>query len=135
MDRCKHIPVKALALLPVCGFGLRIGIGLTLFAAAWLVMFGGPDLALANGGSRPLVTDAISGPYELQIGIFPGDPKVGNLHVSIQVNAADGGAPVTDATVMVSASGPVGAANVPRSKPSTCPKAPSFTKQTCRWTR
>ena len=126
MDRCKHIPVKALALLPVCGLGLRIGIGLILFIAAWLALADGPDLALANGGSRPLVTDAISGPYELQIGIFPGDPKVGNLHVSIQVNAADGGAPVTDATVMVSASGPVGAANVPPVQAVNMPQSPQF---------
>ena len=112
--------------MPVCGLGLRIGIGLILFTAAWLALADGPDLALANGGSRPLVTDAISGPYELQIGIFPGDPKVGNLHVSIQVNAADGGAPVTDATVMVSASGPVGAANVPPVQAVNMPQSPQF---------
>ena len=126
LDRCKHIPVKALALLPVCVLGLGFGIGLTLFAAAWLGLAGGPDLALANGGSRPLVTNAISGPYELQIGIFPGDPKVGNLHVSIQVNAADGGAPVTDATVLVSASGPPGAADVPPVQAVNMPQSPQF---------
>ena len=126
LDRCRHIPVKALARLPVCVLGLRFGIGLTLFAAAWFVLAGGPDLAFANGGSRPLVTDAISGRYELQIGIFPGDPKVGNLHVSIQVNAAEGGAPVTDATVMVSASGPVGAANVPPVQAVNMPQSPQF---------
>ena len=119
-------PVKALALLPVCVLGLGSGIGLTLFAAAWLGLAGGPDLALANGGSRPLVTNAISGPYELQIGIFPGDPKVGNLHVSIQVNAADGGAPVTDATVLVSASGPPGAADMPPVQAVNMPQSPQF---------
>ena len=126
LDRCKHIPVNALALLPVCVLGLGFGVGLTLFAAAWLGLAGGLDLALANGGSRPLVTNAISGPYELQIGIFPGDPKVGNLHVSIQVNAADGGAPVTDATVLVSASGPAGAADVPPVQAVNMPQSPQF---------
>ena len=118
--------MAALALLPVCVSGLRIGIGLTLFAAAWLATFGGPDQALANGGSRPLVTDAISGPYKLQIGIFPGDPKVGNLHVSIQVNSADGNAPVTDATVVVSAAGPLGAADVPPVQAVNMPQSPQF---------
>ena len=117
---------EGVSAVAVCVLGLRFGIGLTLFAAAWLALAGGPDVALANGGSRPLVTDAISGPYELQIGIFPGDPKVGNLHVSIQVNAADGGAPVTDATVMVSASGPIGAANVPPVQAVNMPQSPQF---------
>ena len=103
-----------------------LGLGLGLLAAVWLGLAAGLVPISANGGTRALVTNAVSGPYELQIGIFPGDPKVGSLHLNIQVNTANGGLPVTDATVMVSAKGPAGAADVSPVKALNMPQSPQF---------
>ena len=103
-----------------------LGLGLGLLVAVWLGLAAGLVPISANGGTRALVTNAVSGPYELQIGIFPGDPKVGSLHLNIQVNTANGGLPVTDATVMVSAKGPAGAADMSPVKALNMPQSPQF---------
>ena len=89
------------------------GICLSLLTAVWLGLAFGVEPASANGGTRPLVIKSRSGPYELQVGIFPGSPKVGNLHISIQVKDATGGSSITDATIMVAARGPAGSAGAP----------------------
>ena len=65
--------------------------------------------AEANGGTRPVVTNAIVGPYKVQVGIFPGQPRVGNLHLSIRVEDASGEQVLTGATVFTSLTGPPGA--------------------------
>ena len=80
----------------------------------------------ANGGSRPLATDARSGPYELQIGVFPGIPQVGNLHVTIQVNAASDDSAVTDAVITLAARGPVGSSSVGPVPALNTPQSPQF---------
>ena len=88
--------------------------------AAWTVLVLGVSLMVtsglepvyANGATRPVVTNARVGPYMLQVGILPGKPKVGNLHLAIVVKDAEGGATITDATVTVAATGPEGATNV-----------------------
>ena len=64
---------------------------------------------LANGATRLLVKDAIAGPYLLQVGILPGTPRVGTLHVTVLVNEAAGGTPLTDTLIDVTAAGPEGA--------------------------
>ena len=82
--------------------------------------------AQANGGTRPVVQNARVGPYELQVGIFPGRPKVGNLHLSILVKDAESESLVTDATVMVAARGPEGAADVSPVQATNTPQRPQF---------
>ena len=62
--------------------------------------------AFANGTTRPVVKNERVGPYDLEVGILPGTPRVGNLHFSILVNDAEAGEPVTDALVTITASGP-----------------------------
>ncbi len=66
----------------------------------------------ANGATRAVVQDAKAGPYQLQVGILPGSPTVGILHLSIIVQDAENETVITDAAVLVSAQGPTGSANV-----------------------
>ncbi len=82
----------------------------------------GQGTVLANGATKLVLEDVQAGPYLLQVGIIPGNPKVGNLHLSIQVNDAVSEAPVTDAQVFVSAVGPEDATNV-SSTPAQSPLA------------
>ena len=76
-------------------------------AALWLSA--GQGELLANGATRLLVKDALAGPYLLQVGILPGTPRVGTLHVTVLVNEAARGTPLTDALIDVTADGPEGA--------------------------
>ena len=62
--------------------------------------------ASANGAVRLVVIDEVAGPYLLRVGVLPGDPTLGPLHVSILVQDATGETAVDDATVSVAASGP-----------------------------
>ena len=80
-------------------------------ACAALVL--GQGTVLANGATKLVLEDVQAGPYLLQVGIIPGSPKVGNLHLSIEVYDAASDAPVTDAQVFISAVGPEDATNVP----------------------
>ena len=82
--------------------------------------------AQANGGTRAVVQNARAGPYELQVGIFPGKPTVGNLHLSILVKDAEAGTPFTEATIMVAAQGPAGATDVAPVQATTTPQSPQF---------
>ena len=70
------------------------------------------DSVLANGATIPVVTNRSAGPYELEVGILPGSPKVGNLHLSIVVRDEAQDRVITDAIVKVTATGPEGATNV-----------------------
>ncbi len=70
------------------------------------------DGALANGAARAVVKNRLVGPYELQVGILPGNPKVGNLHLSILVKDAESKAVITTGKVTVTGRGPEGATNV-----------------------
>lgn len=76
-------------------------------AALWLLA--GQGELQANGASRLLVKDAPAGPYLLQVGILPGTPRVGTLHVTVLVNEAVEGTPLTDTLIDVTAGGPEGA--------------------------
>ena len=60
----------------------------------------------ANGAVRLVVIDEVAGPYLLRVGVLPGDPTLGPLHVSILIQDATGGIAVDDATVSVAAKGP-----------------------------
>ena len=65
----------------------------------------------ANGATRTVVERTV-GPYWLQVGILPGIPTVGILHLSIIVQDAENETVITDASVLVSAQGPAGSAGV-----------------------
>ncbi len=80
----------------------------------------------ANGTTRPVVKNHRVGPYEFQVGILPGSPKVGNLHLSILIKDAETGTPVTDATVTLTATGPEGATNVGPALAVNTPQNPQF---------
>ena len=87
--------------------------------------------ASANGAVRLVVIDEVAGPYLLRVGVLPGDPTLGPLHVSILIQDALGETAVDDATVTVAATGP-GAAS--QAKAVNSPRVRSCTKATCTWT-
>ena len=72
-------------------------------AVSLAVMIAGA--ASANGSVRLVVIDEVAGPYMLRVGILPGDPILGPLHVSIRVLDAGDQSPVEDAAVRLSATG------------------------------
>ena len=76
------------------------------FTALWFSS--GQGELIANGATRLLVKDAEAGPYLLQVGILPGTPRVGTLHVTVLVNEAAGGNSLTGALIDVRADGPEG---------------------------
>ena len=82
---------------------------LSVAALAALALALWPALAHANGAAVALVKNRQVGPYEIEVGILPGAPKVGNLHLSILVRDMDTGNSITDAQVQAAAVGPEGA--------------------------
>ena len=96
-----------------------------LLALALLLTLG-IDAATANGGTRPLVRDARAGPYSFDVGIFPGRPTVGNLHLSILIKDAASGGALTNATVMVTLTGPEGSTAVGPVQAVNTPQTPRF---------
>ena len=110
------IPEKRLALVMLSskqGGGLptvtRSLAVLILMVWAVLLLHQGP--VQANGATRLVLENERAGPYQLQVGILPGSPKVGNLHLSIEIDDAASGASVADALVWVTATGPEGSTN------------------------
>ena len=98
---------------------------LALLVLALLLMLG-TDPATTNGGTRPLVRDARVGPYSFDVGIFPGRPTVGNLHLSILIKDAASGGALTNATVMVALTGPEGSTAVGPVQAVNTPQTPRF---------
>ena len=99
---------------------------IALMVAAATIIPSGLNSVSANGATRSVVKNARVGPYELQVGILPGNPKVGNLHLSILVKDAEVGAPITDAIIMVMATGPAGATDVSPVQATNTPQGPQF---------
>ncbi len=64
------------------------------------------DKASANGATRIIVDDVQEGPFLFRVGVLPGSPKVGNLHLSILIQAADGDKIIEDGRITVRATGP-----------------------------
>ena len=85
------------------GWSLRVLMLLAVLALA-AGLYGGT--ASANGAVRLVVIDEVAGPYLLRVGVLPGDPTLGPLHVSILIQDATGETAVEDATVSVAAVGP-----------------------------
>ena len=64
------------------------------------------DKASANGATRIIVDDVQEGPFLFRVGVLPGSPKVGNLHLSILIQSADGDKIIEDGRITVRATGP-----------------------------
>ena len=62
--------------------------------------------ASANGATRLVVNDEKIGPYLFRVGILPGSPKVGNLHLNVRIQAAEGDSIVEDSQIIIRATGP-----------------------------
>ena len=88
-----------------------LGLSLSVAALAALALALWPGLTHANGAAVAIVKNRQAGPYEIEVGILPGAPKVGNLHLSILVRDLERGASITDARALVMAVGPEGATN------------------------
>lgn len=97
-----------------------------LLLAALAVFIPGNGTVQANGGTRPVITNQTVGPYKLQVGIFPGRPRVGNLHLSIIVEDVAGRQALTGATVFVSLAGPAGSTDVGPVEAANTPQNPQF---------
>ncbi len=65
-----------------------------------------PDQVFANGATRLIVNDVKEGPYLFRVGILPGSPKVGNLHLSVLIQSADGDDIIDDGQMIIQATGP-----------------------------
>ena len=65
-----------------------------------------PTDASANGGTRLIVNDVRIGPHKFRLGILPGNPKIGNLHLSVLIQASEGDDIIRDGQIVVRASGP-----------------------------
>ncbi len=86
----------------------------------------GLGTASANGNTRTLVRNQRIGPYEVEVGVFPGKPKVGNLHLSVVLTDAEAGNLITDAVVTVAARGPEGSTDVGPVPAENSPQTPQF---------
>jgi hypothetical protein len=64
-------------------------------------------LASANGRAT-LISSQEKGPYRIDVSILPSQPIVSNTHLSVLVRTLDQEQIITDASVMVSATGPAG---------------------------
>jgi len=60
----------------------------------------------ANGATRLIVNDEHVGPYLFRVGILPGNPKVGNLHLSVLIQAAEGDDIIENGQMIIQATGP-----------------------------
>jgi len=60
----------------------------------------------ANGSTRLIVNDEKVGPYLFRVGILPGNPKVGVLHLSVLIRAAEGDDVIQDSQMIIQATGP-----------------------------
>ena len=112
--------------MSISGCRYRLLVAAILAAAALLIFAHGPLAVHANGGTRPVVKNERVGPYELEVGILPGSPRVGNLHLSILVKDAGSGVLLTDATVMVAAEGPIDATIAGPVRAVNTPQRPEF---------
>ena len=79
--------------------------------------------ASANGSVRLVVIDEVVGPYLLRVGVLPGDPTIGPLHVSTLIQDATGDTAVDDATVTVAI---VGLGSPSRSEAVNSPQSPQL---------
>ena len=103
-----------------------VATSLVLILVVFALILQGTQAVSANGATRAVVKDVKVGPYQMAVGILPGNPKVGNLHLSVLVQDAETTAGVSDAILMVMAKGPVGATHVMPVQALNTPQNPQF---------
>ncbi len=81
-------------------------LGIVLLISAVLASPLQPDQASANGATRLVVNDEREGPYLFRVGILPGSPKIGNLHLSVLIQPAEGDDVIQDGQMIIKATGP-----------------------------
>ena len=86
----------------------RFLIFLAIMAISWAVVALPlpPDWVSANGATRLIINDVREGPYLFRVGILPGSPKVGNLHLSVRIQSAEGDDIIHDGRMIIQATGP-----------------------------
>ncbi len=84
-------------------FFFTAGLALPVLAL-WLSIVA--SVAEANGRTTSIL-ETTQGPYRIDVRVSPPNPRVGSLHMSVVLTTADGGEPVTDASVSVRAVGPL----------------------------
>ena len=100
--------------------GRRVALFASVFLLATAAFVGAVS---ANGSVRLVVIDEVAGPYQLRVGVLPGNPIAGPLHLSIRIVEAEGGAEVHDAAVRISANGP---GTVSRGEAVNSPQTPQL---------
>ncbi len=87
---------------------IKIGalLGIILLVAAAAASPLRPDRVSANGATRLIVNDVKEGPYLFWVGVLPGSPKVGNLHLSILIQSAGSEEIISDGQMIIQATGP-----------------------------
>lgn len=83
----------------------RFRLFLTLLAALTVMAGLQAGSASANGSVKLVVIDEVAGPFLLRVGVLPGDPIAGPLHVSILLLHAEDQSAVQDASVRVRVDG------------------------------
>ena len=81
-------------------------IGIMLLISAAVASPNWSDQASAHGTTRVIVDDVQEGPYLFRVGIIPGSPKIGNLHMSVLIQSAERDEAITDGRITVMATGP-----------------------------
>jgi len=81
-------------------------IGIMLLISAAVASPHWSDQASAHGTTRVIVDDVQEGPYLFRVGIIPGSPKIGNLHMSVLIQSAERDEAITDGRITVMATGP-----------------------------
>ena len=81
-------------------------LSIVLLISAPVVSSPQTSIVSANGGTRLIVNDERVGPYLFRVGILPGSPKVGNLHVSVLIQAAESDNVIQDGQIIINAIGP-----------------------------
>lgn len=81
-------------------------LGILLIVMAAVTTQARPDWVSANGATRLIVNDVKEGPYIFRVGVLPGSPKVGNLHLSVLIQAADSDEIIEDGRMTIQATGP-----------------------------
>ena len=83
----------------------RFRLFLTLLAALTVMAGIQAGSASANGSVKLVVIDEVAGPFLLRVGVLPGDPIAGPLHVSILLLHVEDQSAVQDASVRVRVGG------------------------------
>ena len=92
------------ALKPLIRSLFIAALALPVVVALWLSV--NLSAAQANGQTVSIL-DTTQGPYRVNVRVSPPSPRVGSLHMSIVLTTVDWGEPVTGASVMVKAVGPL----------------------------